>query len=125
MNMKKKTVLVVEDHHINLKLVTVLLKMGNYEVLQATNADSAIRLAREKRPDLILMDLQLPGMDGLTATRMLKNDIVTKDIPVVALTALAMQNDKDLAFRCGCDGYIVKPIDTENFLRTISEYLKD
>ncbi len=122
--MKNKTILVVEDNDLNMKLVKSLLEMGNYDVLEAMEAQTGIRLAREHRPDLILMDIQLPGMDGLTATRVIKGDDALKDIPVVAITSYAMEGDERRTREAGCAGYMAKPIDTRSFLENITQYLK-
>jgi CheY-like chemotaxis protein len=121
--MGNETIQVIEDNELNMKLVKSLLKIGKYSVLAAEDAESGIQLAREKQPDLILMDIQLPGMDGLTATGILKADSATKDILIIALTSHAMEGDDKRALDAGCDGYIAKPIDTRNFLATISQYL--
>jgi CheY-like chemotaxis protein len=94
-------------------------------MLEAIDAESGIEQIREQRPDLVLMDIQLPGMDGLSATKIIKEDPSLKDIPVVALTSYAMQGDEEKALEAGCSGYIAKPIDTRKFLETISQYLKD
>ena len=123
--MKIKTILVVEDNELNMKLVRGLIKIGKYRMLEANDAESGIQLIREQRPDLVLMDIQLPGMDGLSATKVIKEDPDFKDIPIVALTSYAMQGDKEKALAAGCTGYITKPIDTRNFLETVSQYLKD
>ena len=123
--MKSKTILVVEDNELNMKLVRGLIKIGNYDMLEAIDAETGIHLIREQRPDLVLMDIQLPGMDGLSATKMIKEDPSLKDIPIVALTSYAMQGDKEKALEAGCTGYIAKPIDTRKFLETVSQYLKD
>jgi CheY-like chemotaxis protein len=120
-----KTILVVEDNELNMKLVRGLIKIGKYGMLEAIDAESGIEQIREKRPDLVLMDIQLPGMDGLSATKIIKEDPSLKDIPVVALTSYAMQGDEEKALEAGCSGYIAKPIDTRKFLETISQYLKD
>ncbi len=120
-----KTILVVEDNKLNMKLVRGLIKIGNYRMLEAMDAESGIKLIREERPDLVLMDIQLPGMDGLSATEVIKADPDLKDIPIVALTSYAMQGDKEKALAAGCTGYIAKPIDTRQFLETVSQYLKD
>jgi CheY-like chemotaxis protein len=119
---EEKTVLVVEDDELNLKLVRTLLKISKFNILEALDAEKGIRLAREHHPDLILMDLQLPGMDGLTATRMIKGDTDLKDIPIIALTAFAMQGDEEKAQQAGCDGYITKPINTREFREKIEKY---
>ena len=120
-----KTILVVEDNELNMKLVRGLIKIGNYGMLEAIDAESGIEQIREQRPDLVLMDIQLPGMDGLSATKIIKKDPSLKDIPVVALTSYAMQGDEEKALEAGCSGYIAKPIDTRKFLETIAQYLKD
>ena len=113
------TILVVEDNPTNMKLSTFLLESADYTVLAATNAEIGLTLAREARPDLILMDIQLPGMDGLEATALLKADEATRGIPVIALTALAMKGDEERILAAGCDGYIAKPLDYKDFLATI------
>jgi CheY-like chemotaxis protein len=120
-----KTILVVEDNELNMKLVRGLIKIGKYGMLEAIDAESGIEQIREQRPDLVLMDIQLPGMDGLSATKIIKEDPSLKDIPVVALTSYAMQGDEEKALEAGCSGYIAKPIDTRKFLETIAQYLKD
>ena len=123
--MEIKTILVVEDNELNMKLVKGLIKIGKYRMLEAVDAESGIQLIREQRPDLVLMDIQLPGMDGLSAARVIKEDPTLKNIPIVALTSYAMQGDEEKALAAGCTGYIAKPIDTRNFLQTVSQYLKD
>jgi CheY-like chemotaxis protein len=123
--MANETVLVIEDNEMNMKLVRSLLQIGKYRVLEAIDAEAGIQLAREHHPDLILMDIQLPGIDGLTATRKIKNDPAVKDINIVALTSYAMQGDEDKARDAGCIGYIAKPIDTRKFLETLSSFLSD
>ena len=121
--MAAKTVLVVEDNDLNLKLVKRLLQLGSYQVLEAQDAEKGIQLAGEHLPDLILMDIQLPGMDGLSATRLLKKDDALKNIPVIALTSYAMQGDEEKAMEAGCAGYLTKPINTRDFLEHIDQYL--
>jgi len=118
-----KTVLVIEDNEMNMKLARSLLQIGKYNVLEAFDAENGIQLAREHHPDLILMDIQLPGMDGLTATLKIKNDPAVKDITVVALTSYAMEGDEKKAMDAGCAGYIAKPIDTRSFLETLGQFL--
>ena len=120
--MENKTILVVEDDELNLKLVRTLLQVNKFQVLEAMDAEKGIHLAREHHPDLILMDIQLPGMDGLKATRILKNDPDLNKIPIVALTAFAMQGDEEKALAAGCDGYITKPINTREFHSKIKNY---
>lgn len=117
-----KTILVVEDNELNMKLVKTLLEFGGYHVLTAIDAEKGIQLAREHHPDLILMDIQLPGMDGLTATGIIKNDPDLAQTPIIALTSFAMQGDEEKALDAGCDGYITKPIDTREFCTRISEF---
>ena len=114
-----KTVLVVEDQPINAELVTEILTGEGYEVLTASNAPAGIDIARTQRPDMILMDVQLPGMDGLSATRMLKDDPETAGIPVYALTAHAMQEDVEKARQAGCDGYVCKPISVPDLITMV------
>jgi two-component system, cell cycle response regulator DivK len=104
------TVLIVEDNPANMKLATMLLDGAGHSVLGALDAETGLRLARSERPDLILMDIQLPGMDGLAATAILKHDPVTESIPVIALSALAMKADQERSQSAGCDAYIVKPL---------------
>ena len=116
-------VLVVEDNPANMTLATFLLKSAGHTVLTATDAESGLTLARNEQPDLILMDIQLPGMDGLQATALLKADEATRAIPVIALTALAMKGDEERIRAAGCDGYIAKPLAYREFLATISNRL--
>jgi len=123
--MRKKTILVIEDNELNRKLVKALLQRGPYNVLEAIDAEGGIQLAQEHKPDLILMDIQLPGMDGLSATRIIKEDPELKGTPVVALTSYAMDGDVEKAKKAGCDGYISKPINTRSFLDTIKNLLPD
>ncbi|MGD8890234.1 MAG: response regulator [Desulfobacterales bacterium] len=121
--MEKNKVLVVEDNELNMKLVKDLLKIGKYQVFEAVDAERGIQLARKHQPNLILMDIQLPGMNGLCAIKVIKEDDTLKDIPVVALTSRAMAGDEDKAIKAGCIGYITKPINTRMFLKSISPYL--
>ena len=116
-------VLVVEDNPANLTLATFLLESARHSVLTARDAETGIALAGAEQPDLILMDIQLPGMDGLRATALLKGDAATHDIPVIALTALAMKGDEERIRAAGCDGYIAKPLSYKDFLATISTAL--
>ena len=118
----EKVILIVEDEEKNLKLFRDLLQVSGYTTLEATDGKQGVELAREKKPDLILMDIQMPVMDGFEATKLLKNDDVTKDIPIVALTAYAMQGDEEKMREAGFDGYISKPIDVSDFLKKVKEY---
>jgi two-component system cell cycle response regulator DivK len=117
------TVLVVEDNIANMKLATFLLQSAGHTVLSATDAEAGLTLARGERPNLILMDIHLPGMDGLEATALLKRDDATCAIPVIALTALAMKGDEERIRAAGCDGYIAKPMRYQEFLATIAAQL--
>jgi len=116
-------VLVVEDNAANMTLAKFLLESAGHAVLSATNAETGLTMARADKPDLILMDIQLPGMDGLQATALLKADESTRAIPVIALTALAMRGDEERIRAAGCDGYIAKPLAYRDFLKTISTCL--
>ena len=119
-----KVVLVIEDDALNMKLTRSLLSIGGYRCLEAVDAEEGLRLARQNVPDLILMDINLPGMDGLTATRIIKHDPRLLAIPVIALTSHVMLGDRQRTFEAGCDGYISKPIDTRKFLTEIDRVLK-
>ena len=116
-------VLVVEDNATNMTLATFLLKSVGHSVLSATDAEAGLALARQEQPELILMDIQLPGMDGLEATAVLKRDDATRAIPVIALTALAMKGDEERIRAAGCDGYIAKPMRYQEFLAAITAQL--
>ena len=121
--MTGKCILVIEDIPINMKLVRVLLTAAGHDVLGATDAEKGIGLARQRKPDLILMDVQLPGMDGLSATRAIKKDPELKGIPVVAITSFAMPGDEEKARDAGCTGYLTKPINTRTFLGQVAQYM--
>ena len=103
-------ILIIEDNHANMKLACLLLHSAGHTVLSAVDAESGLTLARTEQPDLILMDIQLPGMDGLAATALLKRDPATAAIPVLALTAMAMKADQEKTRAAGCDAYIAKPL---------------
>src|SRR2546422_3007022 len=122
--MKNPRILVVDDNPTNLKLVSDVLECSGYQVLQAEDAEKADHGIQHTKPDLILMDIALPGMDGLTLTRKLKADPATEHICIIALTAFAMKGDDQKAREAGCDGYITKPIDTRNFPAQVGELLK-
>ena len=121
----KNAILIVEDDPKNLKLIRDLLQIKGFHTMEAVNGQQGIELAKEKKPDLILMDVQMPVMDGLAATKILKSDGETKAIPIVSLTAYAMKGDEEKIREAGCDGYITKPINTREFLTTIAEYLPE
>ena len=122
--MKNSTILVIEDNKLNMKLVRGMLSLGDYTMLEAMDAETGIQMAREYLPDLILMDIQLPGIDGLKATKIISNDANLKDIPILALTSYAMEGDKEKALTAGCVDYITKPIDVKKFLETVISFLK-
>jgi two-component system, cell cycle response regulator DivK len=118
-------VLVVEDNASNLTLATFLLESAGHTVLSASDAEAGLALARTENPELILMDIQLPGMDGLEATAHLKADPSTRSIPVIALTALAMKGDEARIRAAGCDAYISKPLNYREFLTTVAGQFED
>lgn len=117
------TVLIIEDNYINMKLAIMLLRTARHTTITATDAETGLAMARDQLPDLILLDIQLPGMDGLAATRLLKNGSTTSAIPVIAMTALAMKGDEERILAAGCDGYVSKPLDYRAFLATIAAHL--
>jgi two-component system cell cycle response regulator DivK len=116
-------ILVIEDNPANMKLATLLLANDGHAVLCAVDAETGLTLARMRRPDLILMDVQLPAMDGLAATALLKHDPVTAAIPVIALTAMASQADREKSQAAGCDAYIAKPLRYRDLYATIDGLL--
>lgn len=116
-------ILVIEDDEMNLKLVKILLQKEGYEVFAITNAEDGLKKVLEDDFDLILMDIQLPRMDGLTLTRIIKENPLKRNIPIVALTAFAMKGDKEKAIESGCNGYIEKPIDTQKFILQVRKFL--
>lgn len=117
------TILVIEDNAPNMTLTSFVLETAGYTVLKALDAESGLALARSERPQLILMDIQLPGMDGLAATAELKQDARTKAIPVIALSALAMKGDEERILAAGCDSYIAKPMAYQDLLAAVSGQL--
>ena len=116
-------ILIVEDNPANMTLATFLVRSVGHTVLSATDAEAGLTMAREERPDLILMDIQLPGIDGLAAISLLKGQESTRAIPVIALTALAMKGDEERIRAAGCDAYIAKPMRYKEFLQTLAEQL--
>lgn len=123
-NVGMATILVIEDNPANMKLARFLLNKAGHVVLEADRAEAGITLARNERPDLILLDIQLPGMDGLAAAGHLKSGARTSDIPIYAFTGLAMKGDREKIFASGFDGYITKPIGVDTFLKEIEGALK-
>jgi len=113
-------ILVVEDNPANLRLAEFVLRKAGHEVLKASDAPSGIELAQRERPALVLMDIQLPGMDGLAATRVLKSDPALRDIRVLALTAFAMKGDEEKMIAAGCDGYLAKPFAYQDLLDAVA-----
>ncbi len=118
-----KTVLIVEDNELNIKLFNDLLEAHGYATLQTKDGIEAMKMARKHRPDLILMDIQLPEVSGLEVTKWLKEDPDLRSIPVVAVTAFAMKGDEDKIRQGGCEAYIAKPISVAKFLETIQRFL--
>ena len=123
--MEGTAILIVDDNPQNLKLARVVLANEGFDVRTASNAEDALQLLRTVTPRLILMDVQLPGMDGLELTRRLKADPATRPIRVIALTAYAMKGDDEKAFAAGCDGYITKPIDIERLPAVVRSHLAE
>ncbi len=119
------TILVVDDDDQNRKLFRLALGRSSLHVIEAPNGTKGIELARTHRPNLILMDVRLPDIDGIEATRRIKSDPVTKDIPVIAVTAYAMKEDIERAFQAGCTGYLTKPVDLNDLRREVSRRLSD
>jgi CheY-like chemotaxis protein len=119
----EQVILIVEDEPRNLKLIRDLLEVSGYIILEAIDGKQGVEIAKAKEPDLILMDIQMPVMEGFEATRILKADERTRDIPIMALTAHAMEGDEEKVKAAGCDGYVSKPIDTRGFLNKVTEHL--
>ena len=116
-------ILIIEDNHANMKLASLLLRNAGHTALCATDAETGLTLARADKPDLILMDIQLPGMDGLAATALLKQDPSTAEIPIIALTAMAMKEDREKTNAAGCDAYIAKPLRYQELYAAINVLL--
>jgi len=120
---KPKTILVVEDNELNMKLFHDLLEAHGYNILQTRDGMEALKIARQHRPDLILMDIQLPEVSGLEVTKWIKEDDNLKSIPIIAVTAFAMKGDEERIREGGCEAYIAKPISVTNFLKTVEQFL--
>jgi two-component system cell cycle response regulator DivK len=118
-----KTVLIVEDNDLNMKLFHDLLEAHGYDTLQTRDGREALELARKHRPDLILMDIQLPEVSGLEVTKWIKQDEDLKSIPIIAVTAFAMKGDEEKIREGGCEAYMAKPISVVNFLETIEKFV--
>lgn len=123
--MDGKKILLVEDNPVNRRLAVFLLRSQGYEVREATTAQEAFEIIEKERPDLIVMDIQLPGMDGLEATRKIKAQPATTDIPIIAVTSYAMKGDREKALAAGCAGYVTKPIDKNIFIQEVAARLGD
>lgn len=121
--MMSQKILVVEDNDRNRRLMRILLKSKGYEVIEATTGEEAMNYLKDQKPDLILMDIQLPHTDGLELTRKIKSTKATSDIPIVAVTAYAMKGDRERILEAGCDGYISKPINTREVPLVIAKIL--
>ena len=121
--MSSKRVLLVEDDFMNMRLAQHILEGEGYTVIKAATGNEALTQIESILPDLILMDAQLPDMDGMTVVRILRENAVTRDITILALTACAMKGDQERMLRMGCDGYISKPIDVQDFIDTVSRFL--
>lgn len=118
-----KTILIVEDNELNMKLFNDLLEAHDYNILQTRDGMEALKIAREKKPDLILMDIQLPEVSGLEVTKWIKEDQNLRSIPVIAVTAFAMKGDEEKIREGGCEAYIAKPISVSHFLETVQKFL--
>lgn len=118
-----KTILIVEDNELNMKLFNDLLEAHDYNILQTRDGMEALKIAREHKPDLILMDIQLPEVSGLEVTKWIKEDENLKSIPVIAVTAFAMKGDEEKIREGGCEAYIAKPISVGHFLETVQKFL--
>jgi CheY-like chemotaxis protein len=122
--LENRKILIVDDNELNIKLCSAILR-NQYQMVAARTAEEGLESARRMRPDLILMDIQLPGMDGLTATRVIRSDEQLKSIPVIALTSFAMVGDREKALSAGCDDYLAKPIDIQVLKATIARFLQN
>ena len=121
--MTSKRILLVEDHEDNRNIYRTILEHYGYQVVIAIDGQTGIRLAREQRPDLILMDLSIPVVDGWAATKVLKDDLTTRAIPVIALRAHALEEDRARAREAGCDGYLAKPVEPRKVLEEVARFL--
>ncbi len=120
-----KLILIIDDEPKNITLLRDLLRVNGYSTNEATNGKEGVELAKTSKPDLILMDIQMPEMDGMEATRILKTDAATRNIPILALSSYAMIGDKERILAAGCDGYLAKPFDIKELLKIVAEYLSE
>lgn len=118
-----KRILVIEDNETNIYLIGFILKKNRHEVIEARSGEEGVELAIKEKPDLILMDIQLPGIDGLEATRRIRESEAEEEVPIIALTSYAMTGDRDKSLAAGCTGYIEKPINPDTFMGEIEKYL--
>jgi two-component system cell cycle response regulator DivK len=121
---RRKTILVVEDNELNMKLFHDLLETRGYNVVQTRNGMEALKLARQHKPDLIIMDIQLPEISGLEVTKWIKEEDALKAIPIIAVTAFAMKGDEEKIRESGCEAYIAKPMSVMNFINTVERFLR-
>ncbi|MCK5657964.1 MAG: response regulator [Syntrophobacteria bacterium] len=121
--MASKSILIIEDNPMNLKLIRDVLQIEGYETLEAETGETGVELARERHPAVILMDVNLPQMDGREAMKILKADASTRQIPIIAVTSLAMKGDRERLLAAGFDGYISKPIDIKELPRLVESYV--
>jgi len=119
-----KVILIVDDEPINVELLHVVLRKNGYTTLEAIDGKQGVEMARAKKPDIILMDKNMPVMDGLEATRILKEDNTTKDIPIICITSAAMKGDRETILEAGCDDYMPKPIDIFKVLEMVAQYIQ-
>jgi CheY-like chemotaxis protein len=119
-----KVILIVDDQPINVKLLHVVLRKNGYTTLEAIDGKQGVEMARAQRPDLILMDKNMPVMDGLEATQVLKEDNTTKDIPIICISSSAMKGDREIILESGCDEYISKPVDIYKVLEIVAQYIQ-
>ncbi len=122
--MAAKTILLVEDNEVNMRLVKLTLKNHDYEFVEATNGEDAIELAAQRRPDLIILDIQLPKMDGYAVARAIKSREDLRSIPIIALTAHAMKGDEERVLAAGCNAYVSKPLDTNQFRSLVKSFVQ-
>ncbi len=122
--MPDKNVMVVEDNEKNRKLMRVVLRAKGYNIIEATTGEEALNLLKNQKPDIILMDIQLPGIDGLTLIKQIKASAITKDIPIIAVTAYAMKGDEQKILETGCNAYVSKPVNTQELPLIVEKYIK-
>ena len=119
-----KRILVVEDNDTNMYLTCFILRKNNFDVIEARSGEEGVRLAVKEKPDLIIMDIQLPGIDGMEATKRIRESKESADIPIVAFTSYAMAGDREKLLNAGCSGYLEKPINPETFMIDIEKHLR-